>query len=349
MVLLIIRSVRPLHPFRQIHPKKEYMIIRSIHQLLANNYSLKEALEILQWDKALQPFIKQITHSLKNGQNFSRTCQSIGFSFNTTSLLSLSMENGDLFQSITLCRKLLENRLNFTKKLASVSKYPLFLTIFFTFLLILIKLIVLPHYTTLIQTEIPYLQNAYFIMDSIIYFIIGMFFFSFLWIMLRKYFNLQISPQTRASFIHFVPIYRKYKTLETTLFLCSHLLSLMHTNLSLKECMQLLKMEENSSIYSYYARRIEAHLASGYSFSSVLPTCKLLTEQLQWILQDNKNHAQVMKDLEMYTDNLLHDIHVFLESTLKWFQPIVLSIIAIFIGIIYLSMMLPLYDYIQYL
>ncbi|GAA0296238.1 hypothetical protein GCM10008924_12670 [Gracilibacillus halotolerans] len=110
-----------------------------------------------------------------------------------------------------------------------------------------------------------------------------------------------------------------------------------------------MKAEENDSLYSYYAHIIEKHLASGYSFSTVLPTCSLLTEQLQWILQDNKHHAQVMKDLEMYTANLLNEINLFLENTLKWFQPIILGIIAIFIAIIYLSMMLPLYEYIQYL
>ena len=56
-----------------------------------------------------------------------------------------------------------------------------------------------------------------------------------------------------------------------------------------------------------------------------------------------------MKDLEMYTANLLNEINLFLENTLKWFQPIILGIIAIFIAIIYLSIMLPLYEYIQYL
>ena len=121
MVILITRFGQRLLTYRRMNLQKEYHIIRSIHQLLANNYSLKEAMEILQWDKSIQSSIQQMSDSLENGEDFSRTCALLGFSPTTNSLFSISAKNGDLFHSITLCKRLLESRMNFTKRFRSVS------------------------------------------------------------------------------------------------------------------------------------------------------------------------------------------------------------------------------------
>lgn len=346
--LMIQFSLHLLKP-RRMKLQKEYHIIRSIHQLVANNYSLKEALDILLWDKTIQSSIQQMSYSLENGEDFSHTCYLLGFSPMTISLFSTSTKNGDLFHSISLCRNLLESRISFTKKFRSVSKYPIFLLSFFLLLLIVLKSVILPHYQNLIHIEHPFLLLSFRLIDSFIYLILGSFILSLFILHLVKTNVLRIPPHKQIHIIRYIPIYRYYKTMETTLMFCSHLVSFMHTNLSLKECMEFLQTDKQNTLYSYYAAKIEEHLANGFTYSDVLPNCQLLSDQLQWILEDNKHRAQVMKDLEMYASNLLDEMKLFLENFLKWLQPIILSIIALFVALIYLSLILPLYDYIQYL
>ncbi|UOQ47463.1 type II secretion system F family protein [Gracilibacillus caseinilyticus] len=326
----------------------QYQLLHRLELLFRHGYMLNDALDVLLWEKQMVQPARTIKRQLELGQSFVTALSRAHFHDDIVRFLETAIEHGNLADGLTQCCNLLQQRMNFTKKLRSLTRYPLFLFIFFFILLHLLKTSIFPALLQLLQTsQNGVFQQAIAVINIIYYGIITLSVILLLLFLFRFSFQRSITLETKIAVIQKIPIYFRYKRMQTTYLLITHLSSLLKSGLTMKECLEIIKHNQKEDIVHYYATHISSHLANGYQYSTILPHCKLLEPQLDRIMTKERNQDQLQKEFSLYAEHLIAAMERFIKSWLSFLQPLLLSILALFIVFVYLSLMLPMFDYIQ--
>lgn len=190
-------------------------------------------------------------------------------------------------------------------------------------------------------------QNAMLTVDIIFYGIFILIIFSLLLMLSIKYLKDKVTIETKLKVFHFIPLLKQYKTLEISFYFSTHLSSLLKTGLNFKNALSILQSERNEPITSFYASTIIDHLVQGFHLETILPSCELLKREMSRIMQKDRNTSQIAEDLQLYAEHLLFEMEELMKKWLKMIQPIFLILLATLILIVYLALMLPMFDYIQ--
>ncbi|UOQ85996.1 type II secretion system F family protein [Gracilibacillus salinarum] len=328
--------------------KVQHQILHRLELLFRHGYMLNDALDVLLWEKQLLQPVRTIKSHLELGQPFVTALSKAHFHEDTVRFLETAVEHGNLADGLTQCCNLLQQRILFTRKLRSLTRYPFFLFLFFFILLYLLKTSIFPSLSQLLQTsQNGVFQQAITVINFIYYGIIALSVIFLLLFLFRFSFQHSVTLETRIAVIQKIPIYYRYKRMQTTYLLITHLSSLLKSGLTMKECLEIIEHNQKEDIVHYYATHISSHLAQGYQYSTILPQCILLEPELDRIMTKERNQDQLQKEFAFYAEHLIAAMERFIKSWLSFLQPFLLSILALFIVFVYLSLMLPMFDYIQ--
>ncbi|MDX8046001.1 type II secretion system F family protein [Gracilibacillus sp. S3-1-1] len=333
---------------KRLSMNDQYQILYQFQQLFLYGYSLNDALDVLMWKKQYKPIVHTMKTSLQRGQTFIETLETVKFNREITSFLSVAMQQGNLAEGLQHCCQMLRQRKNFLAKLNTLSRYPLFLFLFFLVILYFMKHSIFPAFSQLLGTNKninTVFQYADIAINFIYYGTITSLFSIFLSFFISIIMKQQLSITTKVWFISKIPLYRTYKELQNTYLLVTHTASLLASGLTIKESFDVIKTEQASGFTHYYATTISEHLAKGYDYATILPQCPLLRDELTQIMSKDRNQEQLQKELTIYADYLLGTIESFLKKWIGLLQPILLSVLALFIVFVYLALMLPMFDY----
>src|SRR5699024_9419994 len=117
--------------------------------------------------------------------------------------------------------------------------------------------------------------------------------------------------------------------------------------LTMKDSLYIIRSQPYQDIVHYYASLISDHLAQGYHYSSILPQCTLLDHHLTRMMTKDRNQEQLLKELTMYAEHLLSSMEAYIKRWIHLLQPLILSVLAIFVVFVYLTLMLPMFDYLD--
>ncbi|WP_066192998.1 type II secretion system F family protein [Gracilibacillus timonensis] len=341
-----LRTIFRRHHDLSLHD--QHYILHRFQQLFTTGYSLNDALDVLMWDKRYTAIASSMQASLQKGHTFIESLQAVHFNKDVIHFLTIAIQHDHLARGLAQCCKLLQQRKDFLLKLKKLSRYPLFLFSFFILILYVMKTSIFPAFSQLMGTssDIQFVfTTAKVVINFLFYGVIIM--VLTISILLLSGYSLRrvISVEQKLVLFDKIPIYKPYKQMNITYLFVSHLSSLLTSGLMINECLQIMKAEENGDIIHYYAAMISDHLAQGYSYTSILPQCRLLTTQLGEIMSKDRNQQQLEKDLSFYADHLITSLEDYLKKWMSFLQPFLLSILALFIVFVYLALMLPMFDY----
>src|SRR5690625_3502183 len=143
--------------YRQKQPLSEavqLVLLKRLHRLLNNGYSLISALDALTWDKSMEKPVETIKYHLKAGDHIDVAFHKAAFHETIVAYLYFVRINGDLQNSISKCIHIVEQRLSYKKKFSQVLRYPLILCVIFLTLLFFIKTSILPSFMDLFQMNV---------------------------------------------------------------------------------------------------------------------------------------------------------------------------------------------------
>ncbi|WP_235182526.1 type II secretion system F family protein [Gracilibacillus boraciitolerans] len=346
MVILWIHNTR----HNNLSLNDQYHILHRFEQLLNNGYSLNDVLDILKWEKHLRPLLQEMENLLYGGESFVNTLERVHFNSEVIHFLKIAVQHGNLTNGLQQCCRLLQQRMQFIEKLKKLSRYPLFLFVFFFIILYFMKTSIFPSFTQLIGTNnnvTSVFHTAEFVINIIFYGTIFSVLGGISIFISSLLFKNLLNIDAKITFFLYIPIYKNYKRMQTTYLMANHLASLFNSGLTMKDSLQILKSEKQQNIVNYYSTIISDHLAQGYSYATILPQCRLLEDQLAKILIKDRNQTQIQQELALYADHLIAQIEAYLKKWITILQPILLSVLALFIVFVYLSLMLPMFDYIK--
>ncbi|WP_163537764.1 type II secretion system F family protein [Gracilibacillus sp. YIM 98692] len=330
--------------------KEQYQILYRLHQLFNYGYSLYEALNVLLWDHKLQSTSNKITQMLYQGHSFTEALKQCHFQQSIISFMKISIQHGHFKEGLSYSCYMLKQRMEFVAKMKQMSRYPILLATFFFIIIIFMKISIFPSFVKLMGVQSN--ENSIFllaqtVMNGIFYGSIACFSFVILIFLLVPRLYQLISIETKIKCCLIIPVYKRYAKMQTTFLFVTHLQSLLHAGMNIKDSLSILKEQTSDSFIPYYSTLIDKHLSQGYLFSSILPSCRLFEPELQHIMQNDVNNERMAKDLKLYSDHLIYAMETFMKKVISITQPLILSILAFLIIFVYLSLMLPLFDYIQ--
>ncbi|WP_188383628.1 competence type IV pilus assembly protein ComGB [Ornithinibacillus halotolerans] len=324
--------------------------LNRLSRSLSNGYSLLAALETLKWDKTLQSLAIEIIDQLKRGISFEQALERLSFHSLITTYIYFSKEHSDLEESILQCIDIYEQRLMYKKKFAQAIRYPIILTIIFTITFMFIQQKVLPYIMNLFQTgsgdsfflmSIIHLFSILYISLVIIGVIIG------ITIICWKYWKHRLPISKQIRIYQAIPFYRSYLTLNTSFLFSTHFGSLLGTGLSIRDVLIILANQSKLPLLSYYATQLTESLNNGRHISMTMSELSFISPQLASIFQKNTNQEELKNDLTIYATFLTEEINQRIIKFITYIQPIFFIVLGLVIIMIYLSIMLPMYQLIE--
>ncbi|WP_163969989.1 competence type IV pilus assembly protein ComGB [Oceanobacillus halotolerans] len=324
--------------------------LNRLSRLLGNGYTLLESLEVMKWDKQLAATASDIISLLKDGIPINHAFEKVAFSKTITSYLYLVSIDGDIQSSLEKCITMYKQQLDYTTKFQQTIRYPLFLLSTFILLMYFIKQSVLPSFVDLFETSASHsttLTISLLLIDILTtgtFIGIGIVLLTLLvWLFVKQ----QLPIEKQITIYSRVPFYRNIKRIQTSFQFAIYFSSLLKTGMSIKEILQLIASQNKLPILAYYATLMTEELTKGIHLSSLIQQLPLLEKQLSSIIQKNVDAATLEKDLAIYADWLMEELHQKVSKTISLIQPIFFVILASFIIFIYISLMWPMFQLIQ--
>lgn len=325
----------------------QLLFLKQLHRLLANGYPLIEALEVLSWDRQMKQTAFTMIASLKRGLAIDQAFEKGLFHRTIVAHLYFVRKSGDIVSSLQKCVDLFSQRMHHTKKLKQTSRYPLILFSIFFILLFMIKRSVLPSFTSMMTpTSVPIqLSIAFLNHIEIIGLIVCFFFFTFY--MLWRFVFQRLNIHTQIKYYKHIPFYRKVLALQTSFQFATHLGALLKTDMSFNRILSHMSEQKRLPIIGYYASLMVAELKKGHYVTELLSEFDLLEKPFAVIFQKNKDRRVLEKDLSVYADILIDELQRKVLKIITIIQPLFFILLACFIILIYLTLMLPMYDLIK--
>ncbi|MFD2209163.1 type II secretion system F family protein [Virgibacillus halophilus] len=324
--------------------------LQRLQRTLANGYPLLEALDTIRWDRRLANTAVQIIDMLKRGLALDEALEQTKFHPSICSYLHLSRNIGNVAESLDKCIEMFQKRCEYLRKFQQLSRYPLLLIIVFSLLLFFIKKNVLPAFLDLFQTSSQASTTvtvSLFVIDFLMNLTVVASILGISGILFWKYGENRISIETRIRFYRSLPIYRVYLRMNTSFQFASHLSSMLKTGMTLKDILTSLSNQRKYPVISHYSSILTAEVSKGMQVHQILPGLYFLDDQLTFIFHRHADMLALEKDLAVYTDFLVEDLHRKIIKAITMIQPIFFIVLALLIIFIYVSLMWPMFQLIQ--
>lgn len=335
---------------KKLRLKDQKQFLKRLIRLMDTGYSLLDSLEMIAWDKRFSSICHQLSLSLKEGNHIDEAFNNIGFASFIIEQLYFIRFNGDLITTLQKCYRAFVKRLEYQERFIKVIRYPAILLLIFTVLMYFMKNSVLPAFLKMFQHHAESKKTvsiSLFLMNSLmtlIFILIILFTVSIvLWSFIKK--NLPIQKQLKL--FEYIPILRKFIEWRTSFQFATHIATLLNAGLSFNQVLHHLLTQEKLPILSYYANILTRELNEGQHISHILDTFKFIEKQIVYIFENQTEMTSLTKDLESYSDLLTDRIEHLVTKIITYIQPIFFGLIAIFIVLIYISLLFPMFQLLQ--
>ncbi|MEN2464969.1 type II secretion system F family protein [Ornithinibacillus sp. JPR2-1] len=341
----------PLRRFnKKLNIATQLTFLKRLSRALTNGYPLLAALETLKWDKNLYHLAEDIIYHIKRGYTLDQSLEKLSFHPIITSYLFFAKEHGDLDASITKCLAIFEKRIHHLKKFTQVIRYPIILLIVFSIAFLFIQHSVVPNLLTLFQ---QHEQDSFIIhsaigLSSLLYYstiliLIALFIMYWIWKRIKATIPIGLQIKIYRS----IPLYRSYLTLNTSFLFATHVESLLKTGLPIKDVLTILSKQEKLPLLSYYATQLTNGLNHGVPISQLMTELTFISPQLASIFQQNSNADTLEKDLGTYSAYITEEINEKIVKFITYIQPVFFILLGLVIILIYLSLLVPMYQFIE--
>lgn len=334
---------------KQLREPLQLVFLKRLTELLESGHSFLASLEALTYEKRFRPTVAVIIQSLKAGEAIDLAFQRASFHRSITSYLYFIRLSGDLEESMKRCVQIMEQRLHYRDKLITVIRYPILLFFIFVILLFFVKRSIFPSFEQLFQANAQsfasiertiYIINL--LMNGSFLFILFACMIPVVWMLTRN--KLTITQQ--ITILKNIPFYRSIKSMQISFTFAMNTHMYLTAGLSLRQVLEHLSAQERMPIIAHYASLLLQQLMNG------LPVAQMLL-QLDFI--DKQIADAFEKESEIAISNHLHGYAIYIsdklhEYVMKWItfiQPLFFGILACLIIFVYMSLLYPMFEFIQ--
>jgi len=329
----------------------QIQFLKRLHQLLDNGYPLIHSLRLIQLEKKFKVVSSTLEELLINGTTLGSAFKKLHFHTLISSFLTTVETTGYLKNNLLTCIRIGEQQLTYTQKIKRVIRYPIILLVFFIILFSLINYFVLPSFESMITSD-DSAFSMYIVMNIIksigliLATIISILYFLYLF---KNRINQTFTIEQRINHLKKIPLINYLMTLHTTFLFSTQLSTLLKSGLTLKNTLAHLAKQSQMPIISHYSKLLIQDYRKGGDAVHLLHHFPLIDQQLALLFQNQTNMKDLAKDLAVYNQILFDEFEHSIMKIIQMIQPIFFSLLAIFIILMYISILWPMFDLINHL
>ncbi|MGM9987117.1 MAG: competence type IV pilus assembly protein ComGB [Bacillaceae bacterium] len=328
--------------------RQQYDFIKRLGELLGKGYSFIAACEFIQM-QLNQTQQKQVTYSLDlliRGGDVIDMFDYLDFHHDVKTYLHLSKEYGTLSECLLSASQLLHRRIQFIERVKQLIKYPIFLLGFLIVITLLCHFVIFPQFQHLFQnigatnqtSPVVILVRAFpFFILSVCICCIGVYFF-------YKYSFQKREPYEQINMIARIPFLNKLMQSYYTYYFANQLGGLLQSGSSLYEALKVIGNVQGRGLFQDEMMSVSSQLLEGKELVEVLQTRKWVRQDLCKVLIHGNANSNLEMELKDYSVHILDELERKVHQVVGYLAPLTFVFIGTMVVIVYLSLLLPLFD-----
>ena len=280
-------------------------------------------------------YVERMQESLLNGASLSIMMTDLGFSDSIVTQIALADTHGNSQKSLLKIESYLSSMSVVRKKLIEVATYPLILLLFLILIMLGLKNYLLPQLenqsvATQIITHFPTIFLISFLL--IVVLLIGVLFYAR---------NLsQINLYSRISRIPFVGSCVK---LYLTAYYAREWGNLIGQGIELMEIVEIMQ-KQKSLLFQEIGKDMKEALLLGQAFHQKVLGYPFFLRELSLMIEYGEVKSKLGRELDIYAEETWQTFFGKLTQATQLIQPLVFIFVALVIILIYVAMLLPMYQ-----
>ncbi|OEH92886.1 competence type IV pilus assembly protein ComGB [Bacillus solimangrovi] len=333
--------------------KQQADFLNKLSTLLQRGYSIANALMLLMhYQKPhIKKGIQEGVESLKNGYPFHLVLQNKGFSSYITSYLYSSEKQGNLIVAIENGAKWLDARLLYEQRLQKMLRYPLLLLVLLVGMVYFMQILLFPQFSMLygsVGHELPLLTRFVSFLPTIIkWMMITIIIIVFICFLLYRFYLYPRPLLQQLSFFMNFPFVRRFLSLFLTHQYMLQLGSLLNGGLSIYDSLEVLLKQTYAKFVQEVSLELKGSLEQGLSLATALEHMPYFESESSIVLLHGQANGTVAKEMLDYSEIVFEQLETYANNVLRIVQPLLFLTIGVTVIMIYLGMMLPIFDLMQ--
>lgn len=332
--------------------KEQAQLLVDLGESLKNGYPLNIALALQagRKQKFFRLKIERMIDRLKAGSKLHEILRDDNFPQDVTSVIYFAEATGALPEALIENGTMILRRERYAQTLRRLMRYPLFLLWFLSLVLYVVGKFLLPNFIQLYQSlslELPAITQMMLYLAThmmTILVIIACLIFA---ILLGLYVYRRCALLKRISFVARFPFLNEFVRIHFTHQLAFQLSGLLRSGLTIKQGIDILSKEGASPFLKLESKRIEELLIQGHPFESSIEGVIYYLPEFQTIIKQGCEQGSFGQALYRLSGELMKRMEQKTQWLLSITQPIVLIIIGGFVLVLFLSILLPVFQMIN--
>ena len=334
--------------------KQPAQFLERLSELLEEGYTFDEGILILSpfhtGDQNL--WHEKIQQAFITGHSPQEILSALGIRKRYLLAITIASSTGDLARALKLVSREMAFQEQMVERLKKLLYYPIFLFIFIVCLFIAYRRLFLPRMESLIHnrttvndaTSLKWTEIFLSVPDYFFYCGIS---FVFLFV-LSIYFISKRDIKRQLSIIYSTPVIQSIFALTLTMQFARGLGNLLLHGFSLQDALRVLEEQNNNSYIAYISKQLLDEVLNGEPLSVAVSKNPFLLSKFESFIVHGEKSSMLNRELLIFADLLEEKFQSRLNNSLKILQPSLLLVIAICVLAAYLSILLPIYNMIEF-
>lgn len=330
-------------------------LLQRISTLLNEGYTFANSIEMLlpYHIKHYEPTQQEISHILRGGGSATQVFQILRLEKQYLVSIELAEVTGKLSEAIGIVAKQLVFQQQAKTKLIKVMSYPLILFTFLILLFLAFRTYFLPNMSSVITSRVHsdssisiqwstfFLHMPDYIVAVVI--VLGIVITISILFIRKKRIDLQLHLLLKIPFISL--FWRLFLTRQ----FARHLGNLLLAGFSLQKAFDHLKSQQHQKQIAYIAGTIQERILIGDSLERAVEVAGYFYPRFEHFIAHGEASGLLGRELILYCELLDEKLQKIIERMLAIIQPLLFVVIAICVIAAYLSILIPMYDVIDFI
>ncbi|MFS0655328.1 competence type IV pilus assembly protein ComGB [Bacillus sp. 179-C3.3 HS] len=330
--------------------KEQAECLSKLSQLIQAGYTLIDALTMIniQLTKKQQLFIKTGIEWLREGEPFYVVLEKLHFQREVVAILCFSEKHGSLSRALEQSARFLEKKRMQLESFKRMLRYPIFLMFTVIVVLMLVQQMIIPQFSQLyssMDTKASWLIQGMF---ALFQFLHGLLLTTGCMCMgLVVYYHVCFKKKStleKLSVMSRVPLIYKGMQLMHTYLFSLQLSGLLQAGLSIYDSLQAFKQQNYLPFLQEISEQMIKDLRKGETMEHQVGQSPYFEKHFAAVIKHGEASGMLAREMYTYSQFLLENTELKIEKWMAWLQPVIYGLTAFLILIVYLSILLPMYQ-----
>ncbi|AYV16255.1 MULTISPECIES: competence type IV pilus assembly protein ComGB [Bacillus] len=330
--------------------KDQAAFLKRLGEMTEKGYSLIEGLRLLklQLHKRQLAELTDGIRRLREGDAFYQVLEALSFHKEAVSICYFAEKHGELPGAMKQSGELLQRKLMQTNQIKKMLRYPMFLISSVCVMFYILQSLIIPQFSGIYQsmnmntsgaTALIFAFFRHFHEACALALSAAFCLFLYVWFLCKKK-----SPQDKMLIVVKIPLLGKAAVLFNSYFFSLQLSSLLKSGLSIYDSLTAFKEQSFLPFYREEAEMLITRLKAGETIESALSGHPCYEKDLAAAVSHGQANGRLHRELYTYSQFMMERLEQNAAKYTGILQPVIYGVVAGMILIVYMSMLMPMYQ-----